>query len=97
MSCWPFLVSVWRVSEGCLEGVWKVGETCPECVWKVFGRPRLTYLAPFGPGIYLLVSECCVDCVWRVSGKCKQGVWKVEGRCFVGLYLRVSGGFLKGV
>ena len=63
---------------------------CLEGVWKA-------QIDLFGPGIYLLVSECCLDCVWRVSGKCMQGVWKVEGRCFVGLYLWVSGGFLKGV
>ena len=39
VSCWPLLVSVRRVSEGCLEGVWKVGETCLECVLKVSGGP----------------------------------------------------------
>ena len=70
VSFWPLLVGVWRVSEGCLEGVWKVSETCLEGVWKVSGRPRWTCLAPFGPGIYLLVYECCLDCVLRVSGKC---------------------------
>ena len=75
VSCWPLFVSVWRVSEGCLEGVWKVSETCLEGVWKVSGRclegPEWTSLAPFGPGRYFVVSECCLDCVWGVSGKCK--------------------------
>ena len=39
VSCWPLFVSVWRVSEGCLEGVWEVSETFLEGVWKARNGP----------------------------------------------------------
>ena len=47
--CLPLLVSVWRVSKGCLEAVWNVSETCLESVWKVSGRPRLGQFCPIWP------------------------------------------------
>ena len=38
VSCWPLFVSVWRVSEGCLEGVWRVSGTCLDGVLRVSWR-----------------------------------------------------------
>ena len=63
----------------CLEGCWKVSE-----------RPIWTCLAPFGPGIYLLVSECCM------YGGCLESACKVSGRMLEGVLLALIGGCLEG-